>query len=522
METKAAIAYCRVSDPRQVKRHRRIEPEREKDSLERQEAKAKAFAKQSGWAFLKCWLEEGESAKTEDRQKLWEMHAWCKKNRGKAQVLIIPMIDRFARNTEDYHDLKRRFRALNIRIVSVSERFEDTPEGRLQENVLASFAQFDNERRAERCKDGMVEAVRAGRWVWKAPYGFRNVKLADHDPNIAPYDPEAIMLRRAFEMLDARTASPHQIYQVLQEEGLRLSHTQFYAALRNPIYTGLIRAFNMEAQASGSFIPIVPNDLFWRVQSLLEKEGGHHRKSYTLDHPDFPLRGTVRCGCGKFVTASWTRRTHTAFGYYRCFDCQAENHRKDTIEGDFVTLLDNHHWPEDIFDTLTPRIKHWWAQRHVVTVTKQRHQEAEQHRLKELQKAVALKAAEGTVPDDIAREQIDDLRRQAALLTKAPEMVADPTVELPCVIDFGKQVLTQPGTFWKHAQYPTKKKLQTFLLHDGVVYTRSGKFANPQLRLLQPKSGVISTSNQGWWTKDENVAMLVRELILLYQSLQSC
>ena len=152
MEKETAIIYCRVSDPRQVKRTRRSEVAGEKDSLDRQQSKAEAYAVNKGFKVLRVWLEQGESAKTGERTELWNMHNWCKARPGAVNVLVIPMIDRFARNMDDYVDLRRTFRELGIRIASVEENIEDSPEGRLQENIMASFAQFDNERRAARSR----------------------------------------------------------------------------------------------------------------------------------------------------------------------------------------------------------------------------------------------------------------------------------------------------------------------------------------------------------------------------------
>lgn len=520
METQTAIAYCRVSDPRQVKRKRREEPARERDSLDRQEAKARAFALQNRWRLARVWLEQGESAKTDDRTELWRMHDWCKRNRGTAQVLIIPKIDRFARNLGDYHDLKRRFLALGVRIASVDERIEDTPEGRLQENVLASFAQFDNERRAERCKDGMVEAVRAGRWVWKAPYGYRNVKRADEEPNIAPYEDEARLIRRAFELIDARCVTPQSAYTALAAEGLALSRPRFFKALRCTTYAGLIRAFGLEAAAAPPFVPLVSGDVFWRVQARLDGNGGPHRKSYSLDHPDFPLRGTVRCACGRYMTASWSRGKYSRFGYYRCVACAGQNHPMQDVETGFRRALDAHRCPPSVFDDLSDNLVRFWKERHETAARDRRRLLSEKERLKELQKALALKAAAGLLPDDIVREQIDDLRRQSAGLERQVSDAANPQADVPDLLAFAWRFVQSPGEFWERSGLPTKKRLQSFLLPEGSVYTRSENFGTPHLRLLKPISGLRGDASLAWWTSDSNLETLVADLRELYYSLK--
>src|SRR5690349_746220 len=133
MET--AIAYIRVSDPKQVT---------EGNSLVTQERQVREYAKSQGYNLLRVFIERGQSAKSDDRTVLQEMLEFAKQNVGKIQVLMFPKIDRFARHLPDYLDLKARLNRLKIRIDSVGEHIEDTPVGRLTEHLLASIAQFDN------------------------------------------------------------------------------------------------------------------------------------------------------------------------------------------------------------------------------------------------------------------------------------------------------------------------------------------------------------------------------------------
>lgn len=521
MEERTAIAYCRVSDPRQVKRKLRKEPAVERDSLDRQEAKAKTFAEANGWPLLKVFLEEGESAKTGDRTKLWEMHSWCKRNRGNVHVLIIPKIDRFARNMDDYRDLKRMFQNLGVRIASVDEHIEDTPEGRLQENVLASFAQFDNERRAERCKDGMVDAVAAGRWVWKAPYGYRNVKLADSKPNIAPFTPEADLVRHAFELVASGTTLPATAHRLLIREGMTLSKSHFFDLLRSTVYAGIIRSFGMEAK--GTFEPLVSHDTFWRAQAAMMENGASQRIPHASEREDFPLRGTVRCECGRLMTSYWSRGRHGGrFGYYRCMNCARMNVNKVRVEGEFTELLRRHACPPGLLERISRRIVEKWNAVNAHELEERRKRFEERDRLRELQKALALKAAEGTIPDDLAREQIDELRCRAAVLGSDLAASDGPEHDLPRLLGAARGFLVDPAGFWKEVGLQTKKMLQDFLLKDGVTYVRNEGFLTPHLRLLEPLSTMGEESSLDWWTTAPDFLTLCQDISKLGKELDQC
>jgi len=522
MERQNAIAYCRVSDPRQVKRKRRDEPTREKDSLDRQEAKARECAMREGFTFLEpVWLELGESAKTDDRTVLWNMYAWCKKHQGLVHVLIIPKIDRFARNSEDYHSLKRKFRDLGVRIVSVDEQIDDTPEGHLSENIHAAFAQFDNERRAERSKEGQVEAFLAGRWIWPAPYGYRHVTLIDGSSNIAPFEEEARYVRRAFELLDLKLCTVAEAYRILRSEGMLFSGNGFYHLVKNPVYAGVFRGLGREVEPARPYEPLVPLDRFWRVQALLQRRGAGQSKPNQLNHADFPLRGTIRCACRRYHTASWsTGKLGGRYGYYRCTACERVNHRRDNVEADWLSLLTSRRMPESVFDDAATMLLQRWQARRELSSRQAVDVDRERKRLVDIQGALARKIAEGVIPADIGRQQIDAIRIEAAALTSPAANPDDPSLDE--ALELGRDLITNPARFWERAHLTERKKFQRFLLSEGVVYTQKTRFGNPAMRLLEPVSTISASNIKGWGDKESNIGNLQQigdDLLAFYKTM---
>src|SRR4029079_10737931 len=60
------------------------------------------------------------------------------------------------------------------------------------------------------------------------------------------------------------------------------------------------------------------------------------------NHPDFPLRGFVRCEtCARPLTASWSKsRAGEYYAYYHCQrQCRAVNVSKSSLEDQFVGIL---------------------------------------------------------------------------------------------------------------------------------------------------------------------------------------
>ncbi len=90
-----------------------------------------------------------------------------------------------------------------------------------------------------------------------------------------------------------------------------------------------------------SFEPIVTDEVFKRVQLVLKRRRTHEprRKQF---HPDFPLRGFVKCGkCGLPLTSSWSKGKTKKYPYYRCRSskCSFGSIRKELLEDEFVVLL---------------------------------------------------------------------------------------------------------------------------------------------------------------------------------------
>ena len=152
MITNKVILYLRVSTKEQV----------QGSSLETQEDSCRRYARDNGYEIVRVFIEKGESAKTADRTELKFLLEYVAKNKDIFGV-IVWKIDRLARNTLDHASLKMFFNKYNVRLISATENLEDTSVGRLIENQLAGFAQFDNDVRAERSKNGMEAAMKAGR-----------------------------------------------------------------------------------------------------------------------------------------------------------------------------------------------------------------------------------------------------------------------------------------------------------------------------------------------------------------------
>ena len=65
----------------------------------------------------------------------------------------------------------------------------------------------------------------------------------------------------------------------------------------------------------GKYQPIIPKQLFEKVQAVL-KTRGKPRK--VRGRHNFPFCGLFRCSCGAAITAQWTKGNGGLYRYYRC------------------------------------------------------------------------------------------------------------------------------------------------------------------------------------------------------------
>ena len=89
---------------------------------------------------------------------------------GKVDCVVVYRVDRFSRSLMDFAALMQVFERHGVAFVSVSEQFNTaTPVGRLNLNMVLSFAQYERELIAERTRDKIAATRRKGKWTGGSP-----------------------------------------------------------------------------------------------------------------------------------------------------------------------------------------------------------------------------------------------------------------------------------------------------------------------------------------------------------------
>lgn len=301
---KTGIIYCRVSSKEQV----------DGTSLETQERYSINYAKQNNIEVLGTYIEKGESAKTTNRTEFQKAIAFCGKKKNSIDYFVVYKIDRFSRNNYDHETMRAVLKGYGTQLRSVSEPITETPSGKFMESVMAARAEFDNNDRSERSKDGMLARLREGFWVWQAPLGYYRPVSGS---NIVPEPTTAPYIRLAFEEYAKRKISYDSLATFLSERGFRTkSGKKVYAQLlekilKNPLYCGIVDKWGQKFPRLPE--PIISEELFKQCQAGKSKSRFDHRR---VNNPDFPLRRSMCLKCRGSLTGSYSRGNGGRYPYY--------------------------------------------------------------------------------------------------------------------------------------------------------------------------------------------------------------
>jgi site-specific DNA recombinase len=155
----------------------------------------------------------------------------------------------------------------------------------------------------------------------------------------------ADVIRKAFELIASGTWQVELLRKKLYNEGLKISKSNFYNLLRNPIYCGKIRikaSKNEDEEiVQGIHKSIISENLFYEVQNILDGRKKYKYKYATINET-YPLRGHLICPrCEKELTGSSSLGNGGKYYYYHCTKGCQERHTSEVINNSFELWLKN-------------------------------------------------------------------------------------------------------------------------------------------------------------------------------------
>jgi site-specific DNA recombinase len=499
-----AVIYCRVSSKEQVANM----------SLSAQERACFEFCQRNGIEVDRVFVEEGESAKTADRTELKALLTYCQKNRGRVQFLVIAAVDRFARNSYDHAVLRRHLAGMGITLRAASQPIDDSPTGKAMEGMLSVFAQLDNELKAAKVKEGMIEAARRGQWPWRAPLGFLHASRAEGGKTMIPDPERAPLVIKAFEMVASGLHTVAAVVSHVNELGLRTSKGEpisiqtFTRVLSNPLYAGRIVVPRWQVDVAGTFKPLIDSEVWWKVQNVLVGNTATVTP-HLRNRPDFPLRGFVRCGsCGRPLTASWSTGRGGRYGYYHCpppVRCGKTKIRREKLEADFGALLADLR-PEPTYLALFREIVlDVWTGRQKEVMARRSALEEELRELKRRRdRLVEVYVYQQTISEEIYQEQMFKLSEAQTLAQMRLHDAQEAEVDVQAVLTFAEHLLTRVDRMWIEASLDQRQRLQRVLWPDGLQIVENRLVRTSPSILFFSVYGASEGSKNEWYPQRDS------------------
>ena len=497
-----AIIYSRVSTEDQVKNY----------SLGNQEQVCREYATRNSMEVIKIFVEEGESAKFISRTKLAELIDYCKKNSGLIDVLIVYKLDRLARSQQDHQAIRAILSQNNVALRSATEPIDETSTGKLMEGILSSFAQFDNDVRAERVTSGMKERLKQGYWAFVAPVGYKHV-LNGEIHNIAPDENKATLVVKAFEEYSKGIYNLNQLAERINRWGLRTRLGKKFTKqatlelLRNNLYCGIISVPRWEIESKGKFEPIVSEELFYKVQQVRLGKGFVQETRLRMN-PDFVLRGSLTCPeCQKPLTGSWSKGKSKYYAYYHCVtkSCNLKSLPKEPVEKSFIQLLKSIEPTEEYIKLFKEAVRDIWKRQYNEKFKKVKRIEFELVQIRELKDSlIDTMASEKEYKSDI-KERIKKLNEEITYKEMSRNEARDDETSLEYIISLSETLLNNVSTIWLDSPMEHKVRFQQMLFPKGVIY-KNGIIGTPELglpfKVIQDsyvdKSNLVNHVNLAW------------------------
>ncbi len=339
---KAAI-YARYSSDNQ-----------REESIDAQIRAIQEYALRNNYEIVKIYVDEARSATTDDRPQFLQM---IKDSELKQfNLLIVHKLDRFARNRYDSAFYKRELIRNGVRIISVLENLDDSPESIILESVLEGMAEYYSRNLAREVMKGMKEtALQCKHTGGTPPLGFD----VDTDKSYVINETEALIVKKIYDLyLDgygyAKIAENLNNAGYKTKPGNKFSKNSIYEILINEKYIGTF-VFNKRSgknngkrnnhvykddviKIPNSLPQIIDELIFNKVQDKLHnKKRGPRISSNNF----YLLTGKLICGeCGGPYTGNsyWKSRNGDKHLIYSCStrkrnkQCSGKSIRQDVIE----------------------------------------------------------------------------------------------------------------------------------------------------------------------------------------------
>lgn len=339
-------------------------------SIDAQIRAIREYCDKNDIVIVKTYIDEALTATNDDREAFLEMVEHSSEK--KFDTIIVHKLDRFARNRYDSSFYKKKLQDNGVRVVSVLEFLDDSPESIILESVLEGMAEYYSKNLAREVRKGMKEnALKAKHNGGIPPLGYDVTPEKYYSIN----EKEAEAVKLIFKLyLD--NAGYSTIASELNKRGYRskrgteFSKVSIRDILLNEKYTGTYifgkkdkhgKLTGKEIRVENALPVIIPMEMFQRVIDMFgTKKYGPHSNAKV----NYLLTGFLECGeCGLSYVGGGRVKGRTK--YYHIYVCSSRNRkkscdnmsiRKELIEGCVLKEIKENIFKDELINEIAHKI----------------------------------------------------------------------------------------------------------------------------------------------------------------------
>lgn len=346
---KIAVAYARFSSNNQ-----------REESIDAQLRAIREYCERENIELIAEFVDEAVSGKTDVREDFQNMINQLLKGHLQVDYVLVHKFNRFARNKFDSALYKKKLRDIDVKVVSVTQKIDDTPEGELLEGFLETIDQYYSANLAVEVRKGLRENALKGKHAGgQVLFGYS----LDDDGYYVPNE-NAKIVKRIFEEF-AMGYSKTDICERLNSEGYRnqrgkkFNTRTLYDLLRNEKYIGnyVYTIDKKETIRLDGIIKDHPIDReLWNTVQRLCKESSENVQSRQRTKKNYyHLTGKAFCTCcGEHICGAGSKRSGGHNGkkdgklnyYYKCVGkvkhkngCKNPSLNKDWFESNVLKTV---------------------------------------------------------------------------------------------------------------------------------------------------------------------------------------
>ena len=329
-----AVAYCRFSSDLQ-----------REESIEAQTRAIEQYCKSNNITLLTVYADRAISGTSDQRPEFQRMIRDSASKR--FDIVLVHKLDRFARNRYDSAFYKNILKKNGVKLVSVLENLQDTPESVILESVIEGMNEYYSLNLSREVRKGLQENALACKVTGGPPALGYSVDRNTQKYIINEYEAEAVrMIFRLYiegysytEIINALNSRGYRT-----RRGLPFAKNSLYEILRNERYTGsyiyvkdatknptgkYVRHGKYDSDAiiriPGGMPQIISPEDFKRVQAKM-KERQHKAAKFSAKQ-EYLLSGKIYCGECNSPYAGNSRRPRPGHPMYVSYKCTKRNQR---------------------------------------------------------------------------------------------------------------------------------------------------------------------------------------------------